>query len=626
MKALAPLIVLVVAATSFNALAASSIAGEIVCKKNDRKLSSKDPASGETVEIVKGYDCGQLRVEFVRLNELAFALLENKDSKRITAALAMPTLVNTNVVENYRKFRSRHGTSHTTRLVSDEMGTSSEEHHKDFATIFRPDGSGWGSNYYPGIDEMQKLSRDQWPEGFKIFVSEQADPQKAVRIPTPTLWRSLGSQDISNLAENAERYKSTFPQSESFPTMVSNGALDFLLAVSGGILPEELIRLQGWHSEFTEGCALTLTPTPLSAKRPRLFIFETQLPELYFDTILLRNRSKKAIDVSQFVGQTQPGTGLRRLDHPGRPVSAISDLSEKISIAPGQSAILPTAMLLRPRELAPCCDYVARDQTKAVDAINEYKSAGYAVSIENYQTPTFPIYFEVLPAYSVSGLKTSLGEVSFERTRPLRLSFNVLLEEGSCPYLMSKPGLSDEELWSDYGKILHPAQTRARKGRHVEQMQGAPSVFRIEEREPEIAFIDMVRLTVTYVDGTKETFLPSLDALKSNDGNEARLGWGQAMEFSFPVRDSQDRRAPLTSELEVIGYYERIDLNRLVDMNWSPAPAPGQARDKPGAAEGLFCPGPGKSTAVTKIMGVDTVPKVESQPLLEAAATIVNGR
>lgn len=593
MRDRAHLIVLAVAMATFNALAVSTAASEIVCKKSDRKFTLKDSETG--AEVVKGYDCGPLRAEFIRLNEVAFALLEKKDSKRIAAAVGAPRIVKTKIVEAYRKLRTRFGTTYTERAVTEELpyqDTSREGYEKNFVTIFEPEGSRSEIEYFPAVDEMQKLAKGEWPKGTKLFVSEQADPQKDWRkFPTPTLWRSLTAQDIANLAESDRLFESTFPEPESFLTTVRNSALDFLVSVSGGTLPAELARLQGWHSEFESGCDLGAIPAKLSTKKPRLFLFETQMPELFVDAILLRNTSKKGVDVDRFLGETQVGTGLRRLDKPGRKEPGTSGLAERISIAPGQSVIVPTAMLLRPREIAPCCDYVPRDQTKAIDAVNEFKSAGYRVGMDDYQTPTFPIYFEVLPAYAVAGLNTSLGEISFERTRPLRLSFSVSLEEGSCPYLMSKTEGKDE-LWSDHGKILHSAQTFSFKGRHVERMKGAPSEFRIEEREPETAFVDMARLTVIYADGTKETFAPSLDVLKKNDGKQARLGWGQAVEFSFQVKDKQHHRVPVESELEVVGYYERMDLNRLADLNGGLTPGREHARDD--ASGGPFCPRPGE--------------------------------
>ncbi len=577
-----PALILWVTILSLQIAAASTTKADVNCKRSDREYTATDldydtRELRRKLEVVKGFSCGPLRVEFVRMDETAFAMLEKQDSKSVEAAVGSPELVQTTIVQMYRAFRDSYGTVYSGRALSEELpyqDTSNTEYHKTFPSIFEPKGNHTDVEYFPAIDEMAGLANEYWPRPLKLFVSEQLKRTSYDRIPTPTIWRSLTSEDIESASSNAPRLRAVSPELKDLSVTEHSRALRFLLELSGGVLPDELVRLEGWHSVLEDGCTTGPAAAPLSAARPRLFMFRTKMPELYIDAVLLRNTSARTIMIKGFAGVTSKGNGLRRVDQSGNDAPNVDDLAGPITLASGQSALVPTAVLLRPSEMEPCCDYIARGEPLSRQAVEEFRSAGYDVSLEDYQTPAFPLYFKVLPAYSVTGLKTSLGSMSFERTRPLRLSFNVALEEGSCPYLMSRKVAAGEEVWTDYGKVLHTADSPALKGRHVEKLAGAPTVFRIEEREPEVATIDMVRLTVTYTDGTKHSFLPSLPELQNTDGVEAKIPWGQAIEFQFRVSDSLDRRSPVSSELEIVGFYERLDFKQII--RWLQKPTRGR--------------------------------------------------
>ncbi len=128
---------------------------------------------------------------------------------------------------------------------------------------------------------------------------------------------------------------------------------------------------------------------------------------------------------------------------------------------------------------------------------------------------------------------------------------------------MSHSGLDQSTPWVVYGKVLHSATSPDAKSTHVEKLRGAPRKYRLEEREPEVAFIDSAKLHVRYEDGSVATYLPNAVALQNTDGKEVRIQWGQSLEFHFPVSDSPDRRAPRTSEIEIVGYYQRINFTTL---------------------------------------------------------------
>lgn len=529
-------------------------------------------------ELVKGYDCKGLRIEFLRLSEVALALLENRKSMRLEKVLGATRIVETSPLQNYKTFLANFGRVYPAANLIEEMPyrESEEEKYQPFADIrllFEPPIQHSFlelSPYFPAVDDISSLSSGTWPKSLKLFATEGATPgsltlRQSTQFP-PTLWRSLSVQDLLSFNENARRIGELAGRYGEANWSAEQNRLSefgFLISASAGNLPEELIRIQGWPATIEEGCALEFVPTEISSVSPRLFLFKYKMPQLYFDAMLVRNATKEIIEISGFSGTKEIGAGLRRIDRSEAVSPDVDDLSGKVFIDPGATTIFPTAVLLRPQELDPCCQYVPAGESRAIKAIEEYARVGYGVGKDQYQTPSYPLYFQLLPAYSIGGLESSRGKFSFERTRPLRFSFAAALEGGSCPYLMTKSGTSEATSWVDHGKILHAATSRLLKTTQIERISGAPRFLRIEEREPEEAVIDMVKLKVSYEDGSTAIFFPDLKPLRHVDGDELHIRWGEALEFSFPVSDSPDRRSPKSSELEFVGYYERFDFTLL---------------------------------------------------------------
>ena len=583
-----------------------SQAGDLKCVRRDRKISllDKDDWSGNPagrIEMVRSFDCGGTQVEFLRISEFALALIEAGASRRLAASIGSVRLADTFPLQRYRALRQTYGTQYAKLKFDEELPywrQNSDSYPSSdvtvildsrYESVFYPD-------YFPAVDDMLMLSKGLWPKAMKMFVSKPqavneygltAEGRYPVNPKIPMLWRSLTASDLLSMPQNAQLFRTLIGQqlgewasgmeqqyvdefTQQLPMEPSDRLSRFLADVTDGDLPDELVRIQGWHANIEEGCATGFNAKEVTSATPRHFVFNTFMPRIFFDAILVRNTSKNALQVNGFTGSSTLGRGVHRIDEPGDIRSDVDGLSGPVSIGSGETVIFPTTILLRPKELYPCCDYIPRGEEPAVEAVQHYARFGYDISPENYQPPAFPLYFQMLPAYSLSGLETSAGRMSFNRTRPLRLSFTATIEEGSCPYLMTRSSFDGDGLWTDHGKILHTAASRDLRGVHMEHLHGAPRAYRIEEREPEIAAIDWARLTVIYDDGSTAAFYPGHEALQAQDGRELHIGWGEALEFTFPVRDSPDRRSPRTSRLEIAGYYERLDLSRLDGV--SPAP------------------------------------------------------
>ena len=264
---------LCLALTILNALVlcVTSAMSEIVCKKSDRKFSPHVPEAG--AEVIKGYDCGSVRVEFVRLNKSAFALLEKKKSRRIEDAIGTTSLVETTIVKAYKKLgassarsiqdvRSQRNCLIRTPARRGITKASPPYLIQSTVPILK-------SNTSPPWLKCKSSSNGDWPEGLMLFASElQGVPEEEKGYLKTTLWRSVTTDDIKNLEENSRQFNSTISE----PTLLarlSGIAHSISYFRYGGDLPKELIRLQGWQSEWAADCALASSPIPLSSEKPQ---------------------------------------------------------------------------------------------------------------------------------------------------------------------------------------------------------------------------------------------------------------------------------------------------------------------------------------------------------------------
>ena len=130
------------------------------------------------------------------------------------------------------------------------------------------------------------------------------------------------------------------------------------------------------------------------------------------------------------------------------------------------------------------------------------------------------------------------------------------MEGGSCPYLFSWDAANQK--WVEHGKVLDRAPSQAREYSELKSFPGFKSRFRIEEREPEIAFIKDVELVVTLNNGVAVTLKPKkLVTAAEREGDYLSLYWGEAADFEFQLPRNIAEDQIVTSRFAVTGYYRR---------------------------------------------------------------------
>jgi hypothetical protein len=91
----------------------------------------------------------------------------------------------------------------------------------------------------------------------------------------------------------------------------------------------------------------------------------------------------------------------------------------------------------------------------------------------------------------------------------------------------------------------------------VKVFSGFKRRFRIEEREPELAFIDQVELVILLRNGETVQLQPTDPKIAALDGDYLRLLWGDLVEIEFVLPDGIAEEDVEESRLTVTGYYLR---------------------------------------------------------------------
>jgi hypothetical protein len=150
---------------------------------------------------------------------------------------------------------------------------------------------------------------------------------------------------------------------------------------------------------------------------------------------------------------------------------------------------------------------------------------------------------------------------------------------GSCPYLLAWDETDRE--WVNQGKVLDAGKGKSGEYSEAKTFEGFRARFRIEEREPEIAYIDHAELVASLKNGETLTLKSGNNQLADRDGDYLELMWGEGVELAFTLPEGVAAEDVTESRLTLTGYYERYS-NLLAAANFSrpaglkgdPMPAP----------------------------------------------------
>jgi hypothetical protein len=178
---------------------------------------------------------------------------------------------------------------------------------------------------------------------------------------------------------------------------------------------------------------------------------------------------------------------------------------------------------------------------------------GYHGNIRGHGAPSFRNY-SYGPEIFIGGLIVDGIALNLPNPSANYLELTMSEEAGSCPYLLWQSPDGD---WVVHGKILDEAPDKGGEYTDVKLFQGLRSRFRIEEREPEIVFINQAELVVTLRSGESLALAVDDSRLAALDGEYLRLFWGDSVELTFALPSDIKQEDVVESRFSVTGYYRR---------------------------------------------------------------------
>ncbi|MCP4385390.1 MAG: lamin tail domain-containing protein [Hyphomicrobiales bacterium] len=473
---------------------------------------------GDQAGSAKAYICRSpgvhIRVEFHRLTTAATsALLSQTHSGALRSMLGTPQVIRNDVSEVVEDILTRFASTYESQWATPLLGFAGpqggyvqdyEEGSAPDIVVLETDWLDTDGFYYPAINEIRKLREGRLPGALHQIGSDR-------------VWRFLRQKDLSDYQANLARFNEYFagrPGPYGMSAGRDDPTIELMSYLSQGSLPPDFAALVGWFSEG--GCA---------TGEGWVFEYFPRIPIV--DAITIENLSSSAANIGGWTGTYSTG-GLRPPTGSGLGAQ-IFDVS--LNLGPGQSVLVPTGLVFAPS-----------------DELREFTTSIYAFG----------------PAYDITGLIVDGSEILFEERSANFTQLSLLAESGSCPFLLSR---RDDGKWIDRGKILHRARGLDNEYREEIAFDGLRTEYRLEEREPEAAYIDEAILRVFLDDGAELALRPDREDLANGDGNRSALLWGETMDFSFALPDDIDPDSVVRSELAVTGHYIRYSSLRPVSAS-----------------------------------------------------------
>jgi hypothetical protein len=572
----------------------------------DARLVNLD---AQNVVRLKGYLCRegetQIKVEFHRFAETAASLVVAKRSTALLKkTLGSPKLIENDVFKSYAEILQKFGaTIQAPGGPGDanyKIGTEGQEDQL-FVGDRLPGSTvrkvlGWqgsGTDHYPAADEIAALRKKTIPDGVGFIYSatclEKGEPVVAdtdckeydPSTVEMTFWRPMRRDDLGNYAKNIKAYNRTLSQFKS--ELRARGQRKTLTDdplretdLSQKLKLYKFFAGDGWPDDFVllfgdvgQGCGDD------TIRGIDGWEFRHSGRDIFLDTVSIENTSTRPLNIAGLLGSRMSQPRLRRADT-DTPGSSASDLVINMgeNLAPGQKLLIPLRIVLAPDEWTK----MHFERPKVSKSIFERLGAnGFSGKLSAHGNPKLPDY-AFGPEYSVAGFQVGGTRVELRRRAANFIDVTVGAEIGSCPYLLSWNERHRE--WIDHGKVLHKAPSNEREYTETRIATGFTSRLRIEEREPEVAFIDHVEVEIALRTGETLTLKPDNPSLVERDGDYLRLYWGDAIEIQFALPAAIAEEDVTESRLTVSGYYLRYS-----DL---------KARDQ---AEQRTSPGPSRWTA-----------------------------
>lgn len=501
-------------------LALFAVAGPLEagqCLSDSREVSVADKPSKRVRDYFcrsdRGTDSGGLRVQFLRLTDLAFdALLSRKIPGGLSSQFGPIQLVETDTYGVYTTLISRFGE----RARSEREGTCA------MLNLFAAGGGGETGESWR-CEEFTYRTLGGW---FR----------PSLEFPAPDLvgrlrlgqsgWRYLKRSDLleyparvsahNRIVSNAirrERWGVLALRNSAPPTYVK-----LLAEISKNGLPRDFIVLNSWYGE---GCAAA----PIASELFKRGLLVTVA------VVTNTSTTPKRIDQLDIVvrGEDRLRSPAEDRRLPGRRRGA---LAASRTLAPGASLVVPMAL-----------DF-------AVTAFQDRLSR----EGPGFGRPDVMAY-RYGPTAELEAMQADGERYALTGNSANFISVTLASEAGSCPYLYSWERATGA--WISEGKVIHAAKGAEREGEETKRFKGLVNRFLLKEEEAEVAYMDFAGLKVFLKDGSILAVPSALDALNSRDGRRVSLLYGQEVEMRFDMPDWLDAEAVERSELTLRGYYRR---------------------------------------------------------------------
>jgi hypothetical protein len=505
-----------------------------------------------TAQGAQGADAAQVRIEIHRLSNLAASMVVAKQSSALLAkAVGAPRLIENDVSATYSELVRRFG--RTVRLTTPTLkvdaagadgGSITPEVAIDQTIKVLPEGL----RPYPAAEELDGLQKKTIVPALKYFYEVECkdggttpgstDKTSCAKYdPKPLsmrFWRSIRADDLKNFPSRITAYNKRFAaRGDSFPSLVPQ-ELQLAGHLAGDNWPDDLVLLIGTADK--DGCNAGFQFVP------RLFLM---------DVAVVENLSSVPVTVDGVLGGRAPDTRLRVAGSSGAPAGARDSLATIGTLAPGEKALLPMKITLSSEEFLTDIFGYRQASTEIQKRIG---ANGFRGNVTGHAAPTFQNYLYG-PELVIGGISVNGKRVDLAGRSANRLEMTMSGEIGSCPYLLSSNGKDAD--WIEHGKVLDKAPSRQREYADTRTLAGFHARFRLEEREPEIAFIDHVELSAVLKTGETVALAPDNARLAARDGDYLRLYWGDAVEIAFALPEGVAEADVVESRFTVTGYYLR---------------------------------------------------------------------
>ncbi len=315
-------------------------------------------------------------------------------------------------------------------------------------------------------------------------------------------------------------------------------------------------------------------------------------PPLQIRVVVLENIQNAAIEFGQFhFRMLDPGRGILTMRTRGENETLLATMNvdsevwyKPRMVKPGEKIIVPLELLFKPsrspysiyRETEPaatragrraCANKLLADrELQTVALIGENYEGGSAHSVPVVVMPKQKFVDALLrdpvvapdqeafvygPSIALDSVDVNGFRSEVEPFDPINVAYYSSFEEGSCPFVYSRP--TPESPWLKQGTILTGRSSKAREGTGALQIQAFDGTLKIAEEEDEVSYVDELFVRGTLANGERITLRPTDERITHRDLRYLALKKGDSVEIKFSVPEGM-RTGPV--EVVASGFFE----------------------------------------------------------------------